>query len=139
MTHSARIHDPALRNEFIRYTSLSIIGILGVSCYILADTWFIAAGLGTTGLAALNLAIPVYSFLCGIGMMLGMGGSTQYTLAGARDQEGKKDRIWTDTVILGLVLSIPFVLFGAFGPDTAATWLGARVWASAPRDRKSVV
>ncbi len=95
MTHSARIHDPALRNEFIRYTSLSIIGILGVSCYILADTWFIAAGLGTTGLAALNLAIPVYSFLCGIGMMLGMGGSTQYTLAGARDQEGKKDRIWT--------------------------------------------
>ena len=125
MTKSARIHDPALRNEFIRYTSLSIIGILGVSCYILADTWFIAAGLGTTGLAALNLAIPVYSFLCGIGMMLGMGGSTQYTLAGARDQTGKKDRIWTDTVILGLVLSIPFVLFGAFGPDTAATWLGA--------------
>ncbi|OLU45474.1 MATE family efflux transporter [Faecalibaculum rodentium] len=125
MTKSARIHDPALRNEFIRYTSLSIIGILGVSCYILADTWFIAASLGTTGLAALNLAIPVYSFLCGIGMMLGMGGSTQYTLAGARDQTGKKDRIWTDTVILGLVLSIPFVLFGAFGPDTAATWLGA--------------
>lgn len=125
MIKSARIHDPALRNEFIRYTSLSIIGILGVSCYILADTWFIAAGLATTGLAALNLAIPVYSFLCGIGMMLGMGGSTQYTLAGARDQTGKKDRIWTDTVILGLVLSIPFVLFGAFGADVAATWLGA--------------
>ncbi len=54
-----------------------------------------------------------------------MGGSTQYTLAGARDQTGKKDRIWTDTVILGLVLSIPFVLFGAFGADVAATWLGA--------------
>lgn len=48
MIKSARIHDPALRNEFIRYTSLSIIGILGVSCYILADTWFIAAGLATT-------------------------------------------------------------------------------------------
>ena len=125
MTHSARIHDPALRNEFIRYTSLSIIGILGVSCYILADTYFIAAGLGTTGLAALNLAIPVYSFLCGIGMMLGMGGSTQYTLAGARDKTEKKARIWTDTVILGLALSLPFVLFGAFGSDTVATWLGA--------------
>lgn len=125
MTHSARIHDPALRNEFIRYTSLSIIGILGVSCYILADTYFIAAGLGTTGLAALNLAIPVYSFLCGIGMMLGMGGSTQYTLAGARDQTEKKDRIWTDTILLGLALSVPFVLFGAFGADAVATWLGA--------------
>ena len=123
MTGSASIHDPALRNEFIRCTSLSIIGILGVSCYILADTWFIAAGLGTTGLAALNLAIPVYSFLCGIGMMLGMGGSTQFTLAGANLR--KKSRVFTDTIGLGLALSVPFVLMGAFGADRAAIWLGA--------------
>lgn len=39
--------------EFSRYTTLSILGTLGVSCYILADTFFVSAGL-----AALNLAIP---------------------------------------------------------------------------------
>ena len=37
---------------------LSILGTLGVSCYILADTFFVSAGLGAKGLAALNLAIP---------------------------------------------------------------------------------
>ena len=45
-------------SDFIRYTILSVLGTLGVSCYILADTFFVSKGLGTNGLAALNLAIP---------------------------------------------------------------------------------
>ena len=44
--------------EFFYYTALSVLGTLGVSCYILADTFFVSKGLGTDGLAALNLAIP---------------------------------------------------------------------------------
>ena len=50
-------------SDFIRYTILSVLGTLGVSCYILADTFFVSKGLGTNGLAALNLAIPVYNFI----------------------------------------------------------------------------
>ena len=47
--------------QFIKYVTLSTLGSLGVSCYILADTFFISKGLGTNGLAALNIAIPVYN------------------------------------------------------------------------------
>ena len=35
------------------------LGMLGLSCYILADTFFVANRLGADGLAALNLAIPL--------------------------------------------------------------------------------
>ena len=49
--------------EFVRYASLNVLGMLGISCYILADTFFISQGLGSNGLTALNLAIPVYSFV----------------------------------------------------------------------------
>ena len=66
--------------EFMRYTSLNVLGMIGLSCYILADTFFIARGLGSDGLAALNIAIPVYSFVHGCGMMLGMGGATKYSI-----------------------------------------------------------
>lgn len=34
------------------------MGMIGLSCYILADTFFVSKGLGTNGLTALNLAIP---------------------------------------------------------------------------------
>ena len=66
--------------EFIRYSSFNVLGMLGLSCYILADTYFVSRGLGTNGLAALNLAIPVYSFLHGSGLMIGMGGGAKYSI-----------------------------------------------------------
>ena len=66
--------------EFIRYVSLNVLGMLGLSCYILADTYFVSKGLGADGLAALNLAIPVYSFIHGSGLLIGMGGGTRYAI-----------------------------------------------------------
>ena len=52
----------SLIREFGKYVSLNVLGMLGLSCYILADTFFISRGLGADGLTALNLAIPIYSF-----------------------------------------------------------------------------
>ena len=66
--------------QFLKYTTLSILGMMGISCYILADTFFIAQGLGTEGLAALNLAIPVYNFIYGTALMLGMGGAIKFAI-----------------------------------------------------------
>ncbi len=50
-----------------------MISSIGVSVYILIDTFFISKGMGADGLAALNLSLPVFSFLNGFGLMLGMG------------------------------------------------------------------
>ena len=66
--------------EFSKYASLSVLGMIAISCYILADTFFVARGLGTNGLAALNLAIAAYNFIHCTGLMLGMGGSTKYSI-----------------------------------------------------------
>ena len=69
-----------LLKEFFQYVALSICGMIGLSCYILADTFFISKGLGADGLTALNLAIPIYSFVHGSGLMFGMGGATKYSI-----------------------------------------------------------
>ena len=43
--------------EFTNYTFLSVLGTLGVSCYILADTFFISKGLGANGIEFGNSCI----------------------------------------------------------------------------------
>ena len=48
----------SLFHEYLKFALLSVGGMLATSCYILADTFFVAQGLGAQGLAALNLAIP---------------------------------------------------------------------------------
>lgn len=43
---------------FATYVTSNILGMIGLSCYILADTFFVARGCGAAGLTALNLALP---------------------------------------------------------------------------------
>jgi Na+-driven multidrug efflux pump len=102
-------HSPL--GSFFRYAAHSVLGMLGLSCYILADTYFISLGVGARGLTALNLAIPVYSLVHGIGLMLGMGGATRYAIARSRSDPEDGNRIFTGTLWLtvgfSLLLSSP--------------------------------
>ena len=66
--------------EFFRYVGLNVLGMIGLSCYILADTYFVSKALGTSGLAALNLAISVYSVINATGLMMGAGGGTRFSI-----------------------------------------------------------
>ena len=43
-----------LTKQFFKYVSQNIFGLLGTSCYILADTYFIAQAAGTDGVTLLN-------------------------------------------------------------------------------------
>ncbi|MBR1866821.1 MAG: MATE family efflux transporter [Lachnospiraceae bacterium] len=111
--------------EYVKYASLNIMGMIGLSCYILADTFFISKGLGVNGLTALNLAIPVYSFLHGCGLMLGMGGSTKYSIYKGQRDVSASDRIFTNAVCFAAVLAVLFVCAGIFLSHTITGLLGA--------------
>lgn len=80
-------------NEFTKYVTANVMGMLGLSCYILADTYFVSKGLGSDGLAALNLAIPIYSFIHGVGLMLGMGGGIRYSMVKCQGKDDRKNRV----------------------------------------------
>ena len=101
------------------------MGMIAISCYILADTFFVAQGLGTNGLAALNLAIPTYDFIHGTGLMLGMGGATRFSILKSQNNQKGADTIFTNTVYLGIFFSIIFMLGGLFFSGSLARLLGA--------------
>ena len=111
--------------EFARYVTLSVLGMLGVSCYILVDTFFVSKGLGSNGLAALNLAIPVYNFTHGSGLMIGMGGATKFSICKGQDNRREMDVVYTNAIYLAMFFSIVFVVAGLFFSRPLALLLGA--------------
>lgn len=111
--------------NFLKYTSLNVLGMIGLSCYILADTYFVSKGLGANGLAALNLAIPIYSFIHGSGLMLGMGGATGYSIKSSQNQTDSANRIFTNTVFLTLGFAVIFFVLGLFYSESIVKLLGA--------------
>ena len=82
--NTASTKQESLFPLFFRYVSANVLGMIGFSCYILADTFFIARGIGADALAALNLALPAYSLMNGTGLMIGMGAAARYSLSAAQ-------------------------------------------------------
>lgn len=111
--------------EFLHYAILNVLGMIGLSCYILADTFFISKGLGVNGLAALNIAIPAYSFINGTGLMLGIGGATRFSIFASRNQEADTRCIFTETILTGVLFSAIFIMLGLFFTAPIASLLGA--------------
>ena len=111
--------------QYFKYTSLNVAGMIGLSCYILADTFFISRGLGANGLAALNLAIPVYNLVNGTGLMLGMGGGAKFAVCKSRNDTGSQNKVFTNTLYCAAVFSAVFVLAGIFLSRKITALLGA--------------
>lgn len=108
--------------EFARYAGAQVAGMFGLSLYILADTFFISRALGTAGLAALNLALPVYHAVTGVGVMLGVGSSVAFAVARGR---GETDHTPVRAALVcGVALSLLFALVGLTASAPLARLLG---------------
>ena len=113
----------SMNKQFARYVSQNILGMMGVSLYILADTFFISVAEGTNGIAALSLVLPLYSVIYAIGAMLGVGSAIRYSISNAqKDEEAKK--YFSNAIFWALILSVPFMLVGGIFPSTVMEVLG---------------
>ena len=72
--------ESPVRQVFFSYLVPSISATLVTSIYILADTMMIGRGVGGSGIAAMNILLPLYNTYFGIGMMCGVGGSVLFGL-----------------------------------------------------------
>lgn len=111
--------------EFLRYASANVIGMIGLSVYILADTFFVSKGLGANGLAALNLAIPIYSFMNGTGLMLGMGGATRYSMLKARHDAQQTEQLILSILVITGFFALFYMLLGGMFSEQLTQLLGA--------------
>lgn len=110
----------APRKSFALYVSQSILAMIGFSAYILADTYFVATGIGPMALAGLNIALPIYSVILGTGMLLSVGGSTLFAVTKARGDYNLANKIFSFAVGVSIIIGLIFLVAGRlFAEDLA--------------------
>lgn len=113
-----------MKKLFFKYVLQNVAGMIGVSVYILADTFFISLYSGADGLTMLNLVIPIYGLMYAFGSMVGIGSAIRYALKKASGDENT-DFYFTHALSWDLILSIPFILLGIFAPQWVLHLMGA--------------
>ena len=112
-----------LTKQFFKYVSQNIFGLLGTSCYILADTYFIAQAAGTDGVTLLNLCLPIYNLIFAFGSMIGLGAATRYAILRAQG-DARAQRYFSNAIFSVCILAVPFMLVGIFQPDGLLRLMG---------------
>ena len=115
----------SILKQYCHYTFFSILGMIGLSIYIIADTFFVSKGLGTNGLAALNLAIPIYNIIHGTGLLLGIGGAAKYSIYKGQKDNKNADIIFTNTLYVTVMLSLLFMFIAINFSEKLCLFLGA--------------
>lgn len=119
------MREKLLFKEFIKYSTLNILGMVSVSLYVLADTYFIANGLGNAGLSALNIVLPTFNIIFAFSMMISIGASTKFAYYKNIGEEKKANSYYTTAVKINLILSAIFFIMGLFFPKQISYLLGA--------------
>lgn len=104
-----------VRPMFFKYLAAAFGSSLVSSIFVLVDMMIIGQYAGPTGTAAVALVMPVWSLICSIGILTGIGGSVLYSTAKGENNNEKANAMWTTAVIatglLALVLWIIMLFF----------------------------
>lgn len=112
-----------VRKQFFKYVSQNIFGMIGISLYILADTFFIAQAVGPDGITALNLVLPLYSFIFAIGQMIGVGSAIRFAV---EKGQGKKEKNpwFSNALIWATIFGTVFTSIGFLFPEQLVALMG---------------
>ncbi len=86
---------------------------------------FIGRGIGSSGLSALNIAIPVFNVFNGIGLLFGMGGATALSISRGKDNEEEALKIFSQTILLAFLGGLTISIVGVIYTEKIAYILGA--------------
>lgn len=93
-----------VRTLFFRYLFPSISATLVTSIYILADTIMIGKGIGGEAVAGLNIILPLFSLMFGIGYLFGNGGAILMSVSlGMGDEKRAKEYFSTAFFFAGSI------------------------------------
>ena len=110
---------------FKKYFIPTLFGMLSMSAVTAMDGIFVGHGIGSDGIAAINICIPLLMLFTGVGLMVGAGSSVVASIQLSRGKP-KAARINVTQAILfvTVVALIPSALMMAY-PSATARLLGA--------------
>ncbi|MGN0554103.1 MAG: MATE family efflux transporter, partial [Oscillospiraceae bacterium] len=111
--------------KFFQYVIPSIGSMLVTGLYFVVDGIFVGQGIGTNGLAAVNIAVPFISILIAVTMMITMGGASLVSIAFGRKEPEKANDIFNISILLVVVFSLFMSLISILFPEGIAKMLGA--------------
>lgn len=126
MSKSKELGTEKIGKLLVQMAVPASIGILVMSIYFIVDTIFVGHYVGSLGIAAITVVLPI-SFLIGsFGMAIGVGGSSVISRALGAQQKEKAWQTFGNMITITLTLAISLVILGSFISEPILSAFGAK-------------
>ena len=110
MSHSQELGTAPINKLLVKMAVPASIGILIMSIYFIVDTIFVGQFVGTLGIAAITVVMPITFFISSLGMAIGVGGSSIISRALGSEQPEKANLTFGNMISLSLIMLFLVVL-----------------------------
>lgn len=114
-----------LRKKFVRYLLPSVAAMWVYSLYTMVDGIFVSWGVGTTAIAAVNIAMPFINLIFAMGIFFATGASTLIAISLGKGEKKGANEIFTVNFMAMVVVALLIVVLTLLNLDRIAVFLGA--------------
>ncbi|MCO6476720.1 MAG: MATE family efflux transporter [Phaeodactylibacter sp.] len=125
MNHAQELGTRPMGQLLAKMAVPASVGILVMSIYMIVDTIFVGRWVGTLGIAAITVVMPITFFISSIGMAIGVGGSSIISRALGGEDNRKACHTFGNMASLTLLIVISVMLAGAFLKEPILNLFGA--------------
>lgn len=117
MTDSEELGTEKIDRLLWKQAIPAAIGILVLSVYNLVDTIFVGRYVGSLGIAAVTVVLPINFLIAAVGMAIGIGGGSIISRALGSKNHEKAQRTFGNMIRITLIVAILFVILGLVFSD----------------------
>ena len=114
-----------VKKKFLSYALPSVAAMWVYTIYTMVDGMFVARGVGTTALAAVNIAMPFINTAFALGILFAVGASTKASICRGQDNHEQANRIFTTSAATVFCLAWIVVVIAQLNLERLALMLGA--------------
>lgn len=108
---------------FFKFTIPSIISMLVITLYNVVDGIFITRGVGSEGIAAVNIGYPILNLTVALSLMFGIGGAT--LIAFKKNDIDYQNKCFSHMILLNLIVYVVIMIVVFSFSDSLLLALGA--------------
>ena len=114
-----------IKNRFLKYVIPSVAAMWVYTIYTMVDGMFVARGVGTTALAAVNISMPFINTAFALGILFAVGASTKASIYKGQGDMEKANKVFTMSTVTVFSLALIVAVAALLNLERLAMMLGA--------------
>lgn len=122
---SEKLGKQSVVKSFFEYFLPTLFGMMLMSVNIVIDGIFVGNGVGPVALASVNIAVPTFSVILSLSLLISIGGGTLFSISLGQNNVKQAQKIFSISLVYLIVIITAISLVGYFNMETLATLFGA--------------